>query len=615
MQLRSAVPTRGRPRARWMRAAATAGALLASAGAVGATATPSSAAATTPLSAAFPSAWNSTWSYNAYNSNFPSGLDYFAYESLAIQKAPSITVFVPQLASRWVAHGNDVSLYLRSGAKWQNGQSVTATDVYDTFLLDGAAGFSAWDGVTNVTVNSPSEITFILAPGTLPNLFESTLFNSVIPYPASEYGQFVTPSLKQEDIAYFTELLKNPTAAATSSAANSLHTVFTKLAAFNPTTVVGDGPFTFNAMNTLNMELTKWSGFYGASAIHVPGVTFYNATTNSEIYSWLFSGRAMFSDVYLTPAILTKWESTSGGHVAAPTAGEQQVLFNDHIYPLDNSKVRQALAYITPRQKMIVAAYGTSHSAGGTVSATPNGLMASIQSLYLSKGQVKSLNAYGYSPAKATALLESAGFHKSGSTWMMPNGKPFTLSMTVVAAYSDIVTAFDVASSSWSSFGIATTENGVPKATWAADLHSGNFQVTNNYMANYDPLGGFNAVLGTPLNFSSSGTFKGERGIGFGPTESVPGIGNVNVPAALNKESALVGPGPTMDRLTADWAQFVNKQVPYLVFGNKVFQFSYSSSAFTDWPPSTSWLWPVMSNSKHAGLALALEDGYIRPKG
>lgn len=603
-----------RRRLTWMCAAGAAGAVLAS-GVVGtAMAVPASAATAPPLSAAFPSAWNSTWSYNAYSTDFPTGLDYFVYAALAVQKAPSITVFVPQLASSWAVHGNNVSIYLHKGAKWQNGQPVTATDVYDTFLLDGAAGFSAWDGVANVTVVSPSEITFTLAPGTLPNLFESTLFNSVIPYPASEYGQFVTPSLKQEDIAYFEELLKNPNAAATSAAANALHTVFTKLASYSPTSIVGNGPYSFNGINTLNMQLTKWDGFYGANAVHVPAVTFYNATTNSEIYSWLFSGHAMFSDVYLTPAILKRLASTPGSHVAAPTAGEQQMVFNDHVYPLNNPKVRQALAYITPRQKMIVAAYGTSHAAGGTVSSPPDGLMASIQGLYLSPAQVASLNNYSYSPAKATALLESAGFHKSGGSWVMPDGKPFKLTMTVVAAYSDIVTAFDVASSAWSAFGIPTTENGVPKATWAADLHSGNFEVANNYMANYDPLGGFNADLGTPLNFSSSGSFKGERGIGFGPSASVPGIGAINVPPALGKEAALIGPGPEMRKLTWDWAQFVDKNLPYLVFGNKVFQFSYSSSTYTDWPASNSWLWPVMSNSKHAGLALAIEDGYIRPK-
>ena len=604
----------GTRRRRRFACVAMSAAVVCAASGVAAVAASSAAASVPPLSAAFPSTWGSTWSYNPFSAAFPSGLDYFVYESLAIQKAPSITQFVPQLATRWVTSGRNVSLYLNTKARWQDGKPVTSLDVYDTFLLDGAAGFSAWDGVTNVTMTSQHEVTFTLAPGTLPNLFESTLFNSVIPYPASQLGQFVTPSLKRLDLAYFTELLKNPTAAAKSAAATSLHTVFTKLAAYSPTKVIGDGPFSFQAMNALNMNLVKWSGFTGASSVHVPAITFYNATSNSAIYSWLYSGRAMFSDVYMTPSILSKWKTTANAHLAAPTAGEQQMVFNDHVYPLSNPKVRQALAYLTPRKTMVAAAYGSGSGGGGTVATPPDGLMASTQGLYLSKAQIASLNPYSYSPSKASALLRSAGFHKSGGAWIMPNGKPFTLTMTVVAAYSDIVTSFEVASGAWSAFGIKTTENGVPKATWAADLHAGNFEVANNYMANFDPLGGFNSDLGTPLNFSSSGSFKGQRGLGFGPTASVPGLGTVNVPAVLGSESALVGPGPKMASLTWDWARLVNRDMPFLVFANKVFQFSFSTSAYTHWPSLNSWLWPVMSNSKHAGLALAIEDGFIQPK-
>lgn len=569
---------------------------------------------TSVLTVGLPSAWNSTWSYNGYSSNFPGLFNYFVDQPLAVQQAPSITNFTPELASRWTASGNQVSVYLRQGAKWQNGQPVTSKDLYDTFLLDGAAGFSAWDAVTNVTMPSSHEVTFTLVPGTLPALFETTLFSSVIPYPSSQYGQFVTPTLKQMDLTYFKDVAAGATSLATTPAATTLQAVFKKVAAYSPSSMIGDGPFQLKAISTLSLNLAKWSGFYDANKIHVPAVRFLNASTNSIIYSWMFTGRAMFSDVYMPPNILTQWGHTPGGHVAAPTAGEQQMIFNDHIYPLNIAKVRQALAYITPRAQMVKAAYGSVSGAGGTVDPKPDGLMASIQGLYLSKSQIASLHSYSYSPAKAAALLTSAGFHKAGSTWMLPDGSPFTLSMTVVAAYSDIVTSFEVAAAAWTAFGIKTTETGVPKATWASYLHAGNFQVTNNYMSNYDPLGGFNSDLGTAMNFSTSGNFKGQRGIGFGPTATVPTLGSVNVPATIGKEAALVGAGSQMRSLTWDWARLVNTQVPYLVFANKVFQFSFSTTKFTDWPPLTSGLWSIMSNQKDAGLVLAMEEGFIRPK-
>jgi hypothetical protein len=53
--------------------------------------------------------------------------------------------------------------------------------------------------------------------------------------------------------------------------------------------------------------------------------------------------------------------------------------------------------------------------------------------------------------------------------------------------------------------------------------------------------------------------------------------------------------------------------------GATVYQFSFSSQRFTDWPPmnsqGTSQLWNIMGQgSGNEALTLMLEDGYIRPK-
>jgi peptide/nickel transport system substrate-binding protein len=99
----------------------------------------------------------------------------------------------------------------------------------------------------------------------------------------------------------------------------------------------------------------------------------------------------------------------------------------------------------------------------------------------------------------------------------------------------------------------------------------------------------------------------------------VPGLGNVNVPATIDDQLAATEPGPKMKELTWDWAQLVNEDVPYIWYATKLYQFSYLSKDFDNWPPKddqgSSPLWDIMGANLSGGMVLAMEQGYIRPKG
>jgi len=92
----------------------------------------------------------------------------------------------------------------------------------------------------------------------------------------------------------------------------------------------------------------------------------------------------------------------------------------------------------------------------------------------------------------------------------------------------------------------------------------------------------------------------------------------VQINTTLDKQAASVAPGPEMNKLTWDYAQLVNDQVPYIWYATKVYQFSYSEKNFTNWPPTdstgTSSLWNIIGNNMSAGVSLALQQGYIVPK-
>ena len=562
--------------------------------------------------------WNSTWSFNPYNVN---GLIYlqpdFLLLRLAIQKYPSLTDYEPQLADKWSVDGNKMTVHIRDGAKWQDGTAVTSTDLYDTVMLDGLRADGFWNDITGVEKSGTDAVVFTLRDGQPTALAYNDILNNIFTYPASQYGKFVTPQLEKDVPAYFQQFQKDPDKASKMDAFSRMTTAFKDLAAFKPATMLGNGPFKLDNITTAQAKLSKWDGFYDAAAIKVPGINFGNGS-NQTIYPQLFSGQADFSNVYLPPPILQRWNKTDGANVALPQAFGFVMSFNNHKYPLNMTKVRQALAYVIPRQTISQAAYGTTAGAGGKYKEVNTGISPTLESLYLTPQQTGSLNTYPVDPNKATNLLQQAGFKKTGGQWIMPNGKPFTLTFNANSDTSDIVTSFTSASKALTSFGIKSDVNATSGAQQAANQLNGNFDIGMNFVSSNNPLGMYQIMMGSANNYPSLGNYSGKRGMGVGPKADIPGLGNVNVSATLDAQARNTAPDQTMKNLTWDWAQFVNQQVPYIWYATKVYQFSYSTKNYTNWPPKnaqgTSPLWDIVGGNTSAGILLAMEQGYIVPK-
>jgi peptide/nickel transport system substrate-binding protein len=564
--------------------------------------------------------WGTTWSLNAYSPIALTIGQGLIQLPLAVENDPSLTSFTPQLATSWTVSGNDLTINLRSGVKWQNGKPVTSTDVYDTIVLDGTNGLAGWLYISGVSTPNAHQVVVSTRPGTNMPLLEDELLPTTI-YPASQYGQFVTSALEQDDAAYYAEEFTSPAAASKMAQYAAMQAAFKKLSAYKVPTLLGDGPFELKAINTAEALLTKWSGFYDASSIHIPGIDYLN-DQNQGIYPLLLGHQADFSNVYMSPAILKEWQGTSGSNTAIPEGFSFSLVFNSHAYPLNMTAVRQAIAYVIPRANMVSSAYGGSSvkDRGGVLNTVPDGLPSYLNPLYLTPSEIASLNTYPVNDAKATSLLEGAGFKKSGGKWMEPDGRPFTLTFLVNSATSDIVSSFDTAASALTAFGISSSLDATEGTIQSQDVSNGDFQLSMALDGGPNPLyNNFDQLVGSITNFESVGNYAGDRGVGFGPMENVPGLGTVNVPTTIDRESEEVGPGPEMNKLVYDWAREFNTQLPVLTYATKVYQFPYSSQNFTDWPPvnsqGTSPLWDILGQGNMTqALTLMLEDGYIRPK-
>jgi peptide/nickel transport system substrate-binding protein len=302
--------------------------------------------------------WGTTWSLNAYNPLALTIGEGLVQLPLAVENDPSLTSFTPQLATSWTTSGNQLTIHLRPGVKWQDGKPVTSTDVYDTIVLDGTNATAGWLYIAGVSKPNSSEVVITTRPRTNVSLLEDQLFTVSI-LPAATYGQFVTPGLEADDVAYYAQDFKNPAAAGKMSQYAAMQADFKKLSAYTVPKMIGDGPFTLKAVNTAEALLVKWPGFYDAASVHVPGIDYLN-DQNQGIYPLLFSDGADFSNVYMSPSILKRWQSTSGSNTAIPQGFTFNLVFNSHVYPLNMTAVRQAIAYVIPRANMVASAYGGS---------------------------------------------------------------------------------------------------------------------------------------------------------------------------------------------------------------------------------------------------------------
>lgn len=558
-----------------------------------------------------------TYSYNPWNVNTAAtALADFVDMRLAVQEYPSVTKYDPQLASSWDVSGQTLTVHLQTQAKWQDGTPVTSKDVYDTVILNGLNGAAEWNDITGVKIVDNETLAFTLRPSEPVALAENDILANTVVYPASVYGKFVTPQVQQDVPAYYAVYNTDPNKAATMAEATRDAAVFKQVASLSPKTELSDGPFTLSGMTATEAALVKSSSFFWADKIKVPKITFTN-DANQTIYPQLFANNADYSNVYLSPPLLKRWQSTTGSGLATPQAFGFALAFNSQVYPLNLTAVRQALAYVIPRGEMTAAAYGTGKGAGGVAQPTLTGFSPQQIQTYLTKSQVSQLNPYDPSTSKATQLLQGAGFTQKGGQWYTPKGQRFTLTFEANSDTSDIVTSFTSATKALTAFGIKSDVNATSGAQLSADELNGNFQVAGYFPSGATPLLALSSML-HDQNFQTSGNYAGKKGMGFGPTADVPGLGTVPVATTIFNQSRTVGPGTKLNELTWDWAQLVNQQVPYIWYATKVYQLSYSTSRYTDWPSvgsdGTSTLWNMISNNQNAGFVYSMEQGYIQPK-
>jgi len=557
--------------------------------------------------------------YNPFN---PNGNTWLGYDQMQLAYFTNSLVnpnsFIPGLAQKWQLNpaGTVATVWLQPNAKWSNGQPVTANDVKASMAIAFAVGNAQAFDLGSVTVINPHEIQFSQLPGQHYNLFLNQLLQQTV-VPAAEFAPVLPKNIWSIiQTAQYTG--NNPAELkAATNATNQLTAIGKKITAYAPprSADLSAGPFMLKSLNPGEAILVKNPDFFAANNVHVAEVVMRNYTGNQQIWNYLEAGQLDFAPYTSMPTnVLNQVLKTSSNvEVKTPSMVAAALAFNENIYPYGIPAVRRALAYIINRPEVQKIAEPVS----GIPAKWSDGLVDSATQDWLSPAQQAELNPYNYNPAKATQLLLGAGFKKVNGQWIMPDGKPWTMTIYTVNGFSDWIAAAKVMATQLTNFGINANPDIV--SSYAEDLNNlqnGQYAVAmylnalgptpqNAFNRIYGPADGYNLVGTQLVRYSASQKGKGNW-IDMPAQISEPNGTLIN-PGVLTNELGQISSPAQQKPIVAQLALATDYNVPMITLWDYVNVQFVNTSRFTDLPIHNA---ALMDNP--AGVWMM--EGYVKPK-
>jgi peptide/nickel transport system substrate-binding protein len=411
------------------------------------------------------------------------------------------------------------TMKLRSGLTWSDGSPVTAKDVVTTFNLHWLMRQQAWTFLSDVKAQDDTSVLFTI--GTPSTVLERFILRAPI-LPDSVYGQWGTKA----------ETIRKAKGSLDSGPGKQLNADFQK---FRPENPVVSGPFNYDVKSMTNSQMTLVKNPKGlfADKIGFEKVVLYNGETSD------ITPVVMNKDVdYATHGFAVASEKTLQGNgfriLRPPVYSGPSLVFNYTTHPeLADVKVRQAIAYVLDRNENGTVALGDS--------GKPCKFMAGFSDIlvpdWISDEDQKKLNAYDKDEAKATQLLQDAGWKKVGGKWQTPAGKPAAYDIKFPTEFADWNPAATNAADQLNKFGFNITKRGITFTQLNPDVLAGKFDIAiqgwgasnhpHPYFAFIQDLYTFNYVVAAN---------QGGKGMNF-PLKQTTSAGPIDLQAVVDKSA------------------------------------------------------------------------------
>ena len=461
----------------------------------------------------------------------------FMYEPLVYVNPLQGGKTTPMLASSyaWGPGNKSLTFTIRQGVKWSDGTPMTAADVAYTFNLikkyPGLDLTGVWSVLSSVTATGNTV----------------TMDFSTVAVPYFYYIADQTPIVPE----HIWSTLSNPTTNAIT----------------NP---VGTGPFLMSKCSPSNITYTANPNYWQPGLPKIKKIEYPAYTSNTTANNDLANGTAQWGAQYI-PAIDTFYKSKSPNYnYWFPPTVNVSLVPNLTNPLLSNVKVREAMSYAIDRAKVsTIGESGYEPPANQTGIVTPT---------FASSQDSSAVSAWGngYDPAKATSLLESAGFHM-GSDGIMVNsaGQKLQFSVLNIGDYSDWVASVQVIQQELKSVGISITPDNLSNTDFDADFYYGKYQLAYYDQQTFGPSAYYE--LNNWLNSANTAP------VGKVAASNYERYSNPATDKLLD-QYATTTDATTQQSILNQIQQVMTTDVPIIPVVEAVDWYQYDTGSFSGWP-------------------------------
>jgi peptide/nickel transport system substrate-binding protein len=480
----------------------------------------------------------SLWScgFNPFNTN----VNYLAtgniYEPLVFINTLRNAQTSPWLATKWEwSNGNKtVTFTIRDGVKWSDGQPMTAADV--VFTVNLLKKFPALD------LNS---IWSVLSG-------------------VSQQGNQVVVNFNAPAVPYFyyiADQLPIVPQHIWSTIADPVH--------YTDTNPIGTGAYVVNPCTPQNITYTANKNYWQPGLPKVAKVLYPAFTANDPANNYLATGQAQWGSQFIPNIDSFYVKKNADHHYWFPPFAQVSLWPNEKVAPLDDVKVRTALAYATDRQKAsTIGEYGYEPAGNqlGVVTPTFDDWVDPA---------AKAADDYTYNPAKADQILESDGYHKgSDGIYVSPGGKRLSFHVINIGGYSDWVAALQAVTQGMKAAGIELIVDNLSSNDFYDKLYNGRFD-----LAYYNET----ATGPTPYYELREWLYSANTApIGQQATLNYERYSNPATDALFNAYGATTDQA-TQKHIVGQLEQVMLQQVPVIPVTEAVDWYQYDTTHFTGW--------------------------------
>jgi peptide/nickel transport system substrate-binding protein len=462
----------------------------------------------------------------------------FVYEPLVYVNPLQDGKTTPMLATSWTwGPGNKTLTFtMRQGVKWSDGTPMSAADVAYTFNLikkyPGLDLTGVWSVLSSVTATGNTVTFDFSTAGAVPYFYYIADQTPIVP-------QHIWSTLANPQ----TDPIKQP---------------------------VGTGPYLMTKCSPQNITYTANPNYWQPGEPKIKKIQYPAYTSNNTANDDLANGSAQWGAQYI-PSIQTFYTAKNPNfHYWFPPTVNVSLVPNLTNPLLSNVKVRQAISYAINRSQV-----STIGESGYEPPANQAGIVTPTFSSSLNNSALSNWGN-GYDPAKAKALLASAGFHP-GSDGIMANaaGQKLSFSVINIGDYSDWVASMQVIQQDLKAIGIQIRPVNLSNTDFDSDLFFGKYQLAYYDQQTFGPSAYYE--LNNWLNSANTAP------VGKTAASNYERYSNPQTDKLLNQYATTTSTSQ-QQTIMNQIQQVMLTDVPIIPVVEAVDWYQYDTGAFTGWP-------------------------------